>query len=272
MSTREQLNSYIGQLERRLRLSLMLRGAAILTGASLVTTVVLVLIINSFAFSAGSVTSARAILFFAIVLVVSFFLAIPLSRLNRRAVVGKAENVFPQFSQRLVTFAERDQDGREPFIELLAADTLKKAQGADPDVMVPNSKLLASVGAGIASLAVLLWMILAGPGFLGYGASLLWAGSHVAATPFYDIQVTPGDVTVRRNADQLVTALPVGVQPDKVRLYARYQSGTKWEQVDDAAAAGRLGLPVSFRRASGRCRILRGSRRGSLPSLQHSRR
>ncbi len=36
MSTRNELNSYIGQLERRLRLGAMLRGAAIFTSAALV--------------------------------------------------------------------------------------------------------------------------------------------------------------------------------------------------------------------------------------------
>ncbi len=35
MSTREQLNSYIQELERRLRLGAILRGAAILTSAAL---------------------------------------------------------------------------------------------------------------------------------------------------------------------------------------------------------------------------------------------
>jgi len=89
-------------------------------------------------------------------------------------------------------------------------------------------------------------MILAGPGFLGYGASLLWAGSHVASTPFYDIQVTPGDVTVRRNADQLITAMPVGVQPGKISLYARYQSGTKWEQVNMQPQQGASGFQFLF--------------------------
>ena len=48
MSTREQLNSYIQELERRLRLGAVLRGAAILTSAALATTIVLVLIINLF--------------------------------------------------------------------------------------------------------------------------------------------------------------------------------------------------------------------------------
>ena len=63
---------------------------------------------------------------------------------------------------------------------------------------------------------------------------------------FYDIQVTPGDVTVRRNADQLVTAMPVGVQPDKVRLYARYQSTTKWEQVTMQPQQGASGFQFLF--------------------------
>ena len=46
MSFRDQLNSYIHQLERRLRLGAMLRGAAILTSVALAATVVLVLITN----------------------------------------------------------------------------------------------------------------------------------------------------------------------------------------------------------------------------------
>ena len=51
MSFRDQLNSYIQQLERRLRLGAMLRGAAILTSVALAATVVLVLITNALAFS-----------------------------------------------------------------------------------------------------------------------------------------------------------------------------------------------------------------------------
>ena len=59
MSFRDQLNSYIHQLERRLRLGAMIRGAAILTSVALATTVILVLITNALAFSRWSITSAR---------------------------------------------------------------------------------------------------------------------------------------------------------------------------------------------------------------------
>ncbi len=246
MSKRDELNSYIGQLQQRLRVGAALRGAAILAGTALVTTVVLVLILNAFAFSRVSVGSARAVLILGLILVVGFFLAIPLSRLSRRNVVGKVENLYPQFQQRLITFTERDQKGHEPFLDLLAADTLEAARGAEPAQAVPNSKFMALIGAGVSALSVLLWMIFAGPGFMGYGSSLLWAGARPGAAPFYSIKVTPGDVTVRRNGDQLITALPMGVLPGKVRLYARYQSATKWDQVTMQPQAGASGYQFLF--------------------------
>ena len=74
-------------------------------------------------------------------------------------------------------------------------------------------------------------MIAAGPGFLGYGAARLWAGSLQHTAPFYDIQVSPGNAAVRRSANQLVTAQVIGRQVESARLYARYQSASKWEEV-----------------------------------------
>ena len=158
-------------------------------------------------------------------------MALPWRALNDRRAARKAEAAFPHFDQRLVTFAERDRGGRDPFLELLAADTLEVANSAQPAHLVPNRKLLAWIACGGASLGILVWMIVAGPGFLGYGAARLWAGSLQHTAPFYDIQVSPGDAAVRRSANQLVTAQVIGRQVDSARLYARYQSASKWEQV-----------------------------------------
>src|SRR6266849_1986213 len=125
MSLREQLHAYIAQLEQRLRWSTWLRGAAIFTGSALVATLVLVAIANARAFSQGSVTATRFALILVLAIAAAAGLALPLRRLTRRRAVGVAETAFPQFEQRLTTFAERD--GRDPFIELLAADTLNVA-------------------------------------------------------------------------------------------------------------------------------------------------
>ena len=197
MSLREQLHAYIAQLEQRLRWSTWLRGLAILTGGALAATLVLVSIANALAFSHGSVTSARLGLILVLAIAAAAGLALPLRRLTRRRAVGMAEAAFPQFEQRLTTFAERDS--RDPFIELLAGDALGVAQSAEPKQLVTDLRLWISLGTSVASLAILVWLIAAGPGYLGYGASLLWTGPHRDKPALYDLHVTPGDAVVRRH-------------------------------------------------------------------------
>src|SRR6202167_1606085 len=147
MSFREQLQAYIAQVEKRLRWSTLLRGLAILTGSALVATLVLVTIANALAFSHGSVTAARFALILILAVAAAAGLALPLRRLTRRRAVGTAETAFPQFEQRLTTFTERD--GQDPFIELLAGDTLEVARSAEPDEMVTDFRLWGSLGAGV---------------------------------------------------------------------------------------------------------------------------
>ena len=229
MSFGEQLHAYIAQLEQRLRWSTWLRGFAILTSGALAATLVLVTFANARAFSQGSVTAARFALILVLAIAAAAGLALPLRRLTRRRAIGAAEAAFPQFQQRLTTFAERD--GQDPFIELLAGDALAIARSADPSEMVTDRRLWISLGAGVAAFAILVWMIAAGPGFLGYGAALLWTGPHHGQPALYDLRVTPGDAVVRRHADQLVSALPTGLRSPSVKLYAHYQSSSKWEQI-----------------------------------------
>ncbi len=229
MSSREQLHAYIAQLEQRLRWSTLLRGLAILTGGALLATLVLVTIANALAFSHGSVTAARFALILILAIAAAAGLALPLRRLTRRRAVGTAEAAFPQFQQRLTTFTERD--GQDPFIELLAGDTLEVAQSAEPKQMVTDRRLWISLATGVGAFAILIWMIAAGPGFLGYGASLLWTGPHRDKPALYDLRVTPGDAVVRRHADQMVSALPTGLRSPSVKLYARFQSSSKWEEI-----------------------------------------
>src|SRR5579872_3688247 len=157
MSLREQLHAYIAQLEQRLRWSTLLRGVAIFTGSALVATLALVAIANALAFSQGSVTAARFGLILILAVAAAAGLALPLRRLTRRRAVGKAEAAFPQFQQRLTTFAERD--GQDPFIELLAGDTLEVAQSAEPKQMVTNFRIWSSLGASVGAFVILLWMI-----------------------------------------------------------------------------------------------------------------
>jgi hypothetical protein len=234
MTAREQLHAYIAQLEQRLRWSTVLRGVAILTGGALVATLVLVTIANTLAFSHGSVTAARFALILILAIAAAAGLALPLRRLTRRRAIGTTEAAFPQFQQRLTTFTERaniNDERHDPFIELLASDTLEVSQTAEPKQLVTDHRLWISLGTAVGSFGILLWMIAAGPGFLGYGASLLWTGPHRDKPALYDLRVTPGDAVVRRHADQIVSALPTGLRSPSVKVHARFQSSSKWEEI-----------------------------------------
>ncbi|PYU22832.1 MAG: hypothetical protein DMG32_17395 [Acidobacteria bacterium] len=246
MTTRDHLDSYIQQLQRRLRIGAVLRGTAIFASVALALTMILVLLANHFAFASWTLTGARLVLLVSLALAIGFGLALPIYGLNRRRAAGKAESVFPQFEQRLVTYAERDVAKKEPFIDLLAADTLEMSHDAQPRQLVPGTTLLASIGIGLASLGVLVWLVLAGPGYLGHGAALIWTGAGHVSGPLYELRVSPGDVAVRRNSDQLITAQLAGLQTPTARLYARFQSASKWEQVAMQPQPGGSGFQFLF--------------------------
>jgi hypothetical protein len=238
MSYRDELDSYIARLQRRLRLGAWLRGAAIFAVTALIVTVSLALVLNRFAFPAQGVVLSRFMILAALALAAVFGIALPIKRLTQARATHHAEAANPELEQRLTTFQERKRYGNDLFLELLAADTLAHTEHAEPVTLVPDNRLFALGGGGLACLAVLVWMIAAGPGYLGYGASLLWTGPKEGAAPLYSISITPGDVTVRRNSDQLITAHVSGMQPTKAQLFAHYQSATGWEPVAMQRAPG----------------------------------
>jgi hypothetical protein len=229
MSNQSALHSYIAQLQQRLRLGAWLRGAAIFIGTALALTVALVLLLNRFAFPAHGVLAARLTIFLALAAATIFGVALPLIHVTRQWAVRNAEAANPALQQRLTTFQECASKRNDPFLELLAADTLAHTRQAQPSSLVPDNRLFGLGGAGLACLIVLVWMIAAGPGFLGYGASLLWTNKHAA--PLYSIAVAPGDLTIRRNSDQLVTAHVTGLHPSRAQLFAHFQNATGWEPV-----------------------------------------
>jgi hypothetical protein len=76
-----------------------------------------------------------------------------------------------------------------------------------------------------------LWLITAGPGYWGYGSSLLWIGSASSAKrPLYELVVSPGNVTIRRKSDQVIAARLLGFATSRVTLHARYGATSSWQE------------------------------------------
>src|SRR5579871_1826723 len=246
MNALDQLNVYLRRLEGRLRLLAFSKGTSLVTVSALLTTVVLVWITNRYAFSSGSLVVARILLFLSVGTAIAFGLVIPLLDLNRRNAARRAEKKFPDFQERLLTVAE-SKNSNDPFVQLLASDAMRVAADSQPERLAPNGPIIGFLTSAGLAVAVLLWLILAGPGYLGYGTSLLWAGAPKSGkTAFYDLVVSPGNRTIRRKSDQLVTAQLIGFESSKVRLYAEYRGTSKWEPIDMLPSAGSSSFEFLF--------------------------
>ncbi len=113
----DQLNSYLQRLEKRLRFLALSKGTSLVTVSALVITVLLVWIINRYAFSPASLLTARIFLFLSVAVAIAFGLVIPLLNLNRRNAARKAEQKFPEFQERLLTLAEKP-NAADPFLAI----------------------------------------------------------------------------------------------------------------------------------------------------------
>jgi len=248
MSYQGELRSYIARIRQRLQIHAGVRGVAIFFATALVMTLVLVLLLNHYAFPHAGTTQARALLLALLVVVACAGIAWPLWRMTASRAIANVEASHPELEDRLTTFHQREEE-TNPFVELLAADTLAKTEYVKPQTVVPVSTLAMFAGAGAGCVVALLWMIFAAPGYVGYGASLLWRGERKAVQPLYGIAVQPGDVTVRRNSDQLITAEVTNLHPERVELLARFHSSNGWEPVVMQAipsAAGNASYQFTF--------------------------
>ncbi len=117
-----------------------LRGAAFIAFVALTATLLLTLVLNRYAFPEQDITPARVALYGAVGLAFALGLVLPWLRINRRRSIERAEGKFPLLEQRLLTFSERQQTG-DPFVELLAGDTLAKVQEAPASQLVPTGML-----------------------------------------------------------------------------------------------------------------------------------
>ncbi len=271
MTALEQLNAYLKLLELRVRLFAASRGAALIAVLALALTVLLVWISNRYAFAQSVVLPLRIVLFLALAVSISFLLAIPLLKLNRRRVTRLVEQRIPNFGERLLTVAEKP-DPANPFTELVAEDALRIAREHNPEQVAPARSLWGFLGSSVVAALVLIWLIAAGPGYWGYGASLLWTGSaNPGKRPLYDIGVRPGNKTIRRKSDQVIIAQLFGFSARNVTLHAKYGAALKWEQTTMQPKADGNTYQFLFAASCRSHRVLRSSRCRAIQALHHRR-
>ncbi len=246
MTSLNELNGYLRRWKTRLRLFAAARGIAIFGATACLLTVLLVWIGNRFQFAEHIVLPLRILLFLGMATALLLALAVPLLKINKRWVTRLAERRMPGFEQRLLTVTEHS-DPTNPFTELLAEDALRVVHDSSLRPFAPIGWLSAFIACAVVCIGVVVWLVASAPGYWGYGASLLWTGKGLAGMrPLYEIVVQPGNKTVRRRSDQIVTAELMNFSAPEVMLHAKYRGALQWEQTPMQAEPNGNGYQFLF--------------------------
>ncbi len=246
MNPVDSVAQYRNAMARRLRLSVLIKGFAIVLGLALCFTWGFAWLLTQLDPSPAFLVFGRISLLVCLGISAVVCVVLPIMRLGPMAVASIVEKKFPQFSQRLVTLAESRHDPADPFMSLIAEDTLGIARGAAPQQLFGRGKML-SVGAMAASAGCLLvWLVMWSDGVASNEAKALWTG-----TDQFTIELKPLHKTVLRGASVNVAAHLNGFSAGKVGLLVRYAGSQDWKRVPMVPGAEWIrSLSCAFNRLS----------------------
>ncbi len=238
-ATREGSNrvlAMVRQIRRRWRARIAIRGMAIVFGAGLLAFLLSVYGLEVARFSATSVLWFRGILWFVMAALAARFLIWPLTRRvsDEQAALYLEENE-PSLEASVLAALET-ASGVDPASEALAErvveSALLRADDIDFGRRIEQKGLYRASGALAAVALGSLVLLLFGPTQLKSGAAALLFPTRDAATVNpYSISVNPGDVTIARGSDQLVTAELLGFEAGEVEIFFRGESWNTFDQL-----------------------------------------
>jgi len=226
----------IRQVRNRWRLRVALRGVAVLIAAALGTLLVSSYGLEVFRFSPGAIVGFRVLTYLALLGSGWWLFVRPISQhVSDERVALYLEEHEPALQATVLSAVEESKRGQRDrtanhspeLVRQLIESAVTKIRDIDMGRAVEQQQLQTSsgllVGAGL--LAMLLFIF--GPSYLRHGISALLTpmGGVEAASP-YQIDVLPGDATVARGADQMITARLLGFESDEVSLLMRSPDGS----------------------------------------------
>ena len=214
----------VGGVRWRWRTRIVLSG---LTWIVAITGAVLVLSalgLEQMRFSAGAVVWFRILTWSTLAATTSWFLLRPLLRRVTNEQVGLyLEEHEPSLEHAVITAMEAHGEGFSPGLgDRLVDNALERARKVEYGRRVEQTALYRFFGA-LSAVAVLgLALALLGPSHLQHGLSALLLPTRDAASVNpYAVTVHPGDTTIARGSDQLVTASLQGFGSADVSVFTR---------------------------------------------------
>lgn len=235
-SSRGRLETYLDSLRRRIRTLVYARAAAVFAAGLLLVTAISVWAANRSGFPAHLAAIGRLSLLLLTGMVAIVLLWRPLRRLRFNNGADEFEQRLPAQRGRIETYLDirrREAEGvKSPLADLLAGDAVALADATPVRDVISAARICSAAAIALAAAAVLLFLLIAGPAYWGYGSRYLLMGAALprVAVPLRRITVSPGDVTVRRNSDLAIRASAAGFAPDQAQVFVRFDDEQRWQQ------------------------------------------
>ena len=236
---RQDLVRVIREVRNRWRLKLALRGLAVVLAVGVLAFLASAYGLEFFRFSPSSVIAFRLLTYAALAGLMIWFLVLPLTkRVSDERVALYLEEHEPSLEAAVLSALEESrkaETGPRPdlspaLIQRLVEVAVEQCRVIDSGRGVEQPSLRRSSGllAGLAVVSMALFLF--GPTYLRHGLSALaFPASPVEAASPYRIAVMPGDATIARGADQVVTASLIGFEAEEVDLFTRSNPSVPFE-------------------------------------------
>ena len=226
----------VRRIRQRWRMRIAVRGAAVVLGVGLAAFLVSVYGLELFRFSASSVVSFRTMLWVVMAGLTARFLVWPVMRRvsDEQAALYLEENE-PSLEAAVLAAIETGAVGSiasAALEEQLVESALHRARNVDFGRRVEQKGLYRASGALAGIVFASLALLLLGPAQLRHGASALLFPTRDAGTVNpYSILVEPGDVTIARNSDQMITAQLEGFENEDVQVFFKSESSEAFDRL-----------------------------------------
>lgn len=239
-SERTELIDIIRQVRRRWRMKLALRGALGVVGLGLIVLLLSAWGLEAWRFTPQSIVVFRIVLAAAVLGLTAFLLVRPLlQHATDEQVALYLEEHEPSLQAEIISAIEasRAEDaGASPhsaaLVRKLVESAIDKVRLIEDGRRVEREPLrrYAATIAAVAVAAIVLFVF--GPAYLRHALSaLLVVSRNVEAAAPYKIEVTPGNATVPRGADQTIAASLSGFDADQAALMVRKSPETPFERL-----------------------------------------
>lgn len=229
MSAAKQLDKYLEAFSQRLKKLTIIQGIAATACVLLLASVIGAYFSTESGYASNTIIGFRIFLILALAVVIVRFITQPLKRI-KHGISTQVESRSPGFQGRIETYSEMKQDNN-PFHDLLAEDALRVSEAYPVEQQIAQKDLNIAGAITATAAAILIYLLIAGPGMLNYSLRNLFAGWAIDdLLPPQSIVVSPGDQSVRRGANIRISTIMDGFNPDEAIIYV--QSGdNEWQDV-----------------------------------------